>query len=85
VNALSLLTLSLRDPEKWSQIVDLILSLLKDPATDFVQSVRDKLLPPFALWSLELDRLESGLLLKVLEDLEQHCDLTRGLEDLPPG
>ena len=83
--ALSLLVLSIRDPEKWGSTFDLITSLLKDPAQDLVRSVQSKLLPPFALWSLQLGRLESGIMIKVLEDLDQHCDLTRGLDDQSPG
>ena len=85
VSALSLLVLSIRDPEKWGSTFDLITSLLKDPAQDLVRSVQSKLLPPFALWSLQLGRLESGIMIKVLEDLDQHCDLTRGLDDQSPG
>jgi len=77
--------LSIRDPEKWIPIFDLILTLLKDPSTDLVQSVQSKLLPPFALWSLELDRLQSGLVIKVLDDLDQHCELTAGLDEQSPG
>ena len=85
INALSLLVLSIRDSEKWTQIFELILSLLKDPSRELVECAQSKLLPSFALWSLELERLEAGLLINRLEDLDQHCDLTKGLDDNQPG
>ena len=85
INALSLLILSIRDSEKWTPIFELILSLLKDPSRELVECTQSKLLPSFALWSLELDRLEAGLVINRLEDLDQHCDLTKGLDDNQPG
>jgi hypothetical protein len=46
---------------------------------------QNKLLPPFALWSLEIDQLESGLVANRLVDLAQHCDLTKELDNNKPG
>jgi len=79
VKALSLVLLSVSadDSDKWFYIFDLIDGLLKEPVQELVECVQRKLLPPFALWSSEMNRLEANLVFNRLEDLVINCDLLK--------
>lgn len=70
VKSLGILFSFICDNDKYSQGYELLKTSLNDPAEKVCTSARQVFLPSFALWAVELHKLEHNLLHSILGDLE---------------